>query len=506
MYDFGKRIIAAAMTAALMLPLTSCGEAGTASLQGEQAVRIDAAPSDVTAAETEAAEERVKPDLPDTDWGGMTFTALGHMHPTYSQFDNFEIYAEAENGEVVNDSIYQRNRALEEKYNVKIAAVLDLDQNNLLKNATAAGDQIYDLFFSPIRETAVNITSGYLLDLNKVPYLDFSKPWWNEEVNEELSLWGRLFMTTSDFALEDKKRTYILGFNRDLAKDFGLDDVIPHVDDGTWTIDLMTDMVKTVSSDLDGDGVMTDKDRYGLTMDSYISFANFTRGCDVSIITANDDGSNEITVNNSRTAAALEKIIALTCDTNQAVFCDDQYGKVDYDHWSYAANVFTAGNGLFITAFPQSLPNWSAKCEFDYGVVPNPKMDESQEKYCSFPDSVGSTLMGIPIICQNKDFSGFMLEALSAEGKYTSLPAYIETSCKTKYTYDEASGLMLDLIFQNLSYDIGIIFDIGGLYSIFSVDIPKKKENLFASSYAKKESKAIKALDKLEGQIAEIEG
>ena len=65
---------------------------------------------------------------------------------------------------------------------------------------------------------------------------------------------------------------------------------------------------------------------------------------------------------------------------------------------------------------------------------------------------------------------------------------------------------MLDLIFQNLSYDIGIIFDIGGLYTIFSEDIPKKKENLFSSSYAKKESKAIKALEKLESQIADIEG
>ena len=94
------------------------------------------------------------------------------------------------------------------------------------------------------------------------------------------------------------------------------------------------------------------------------------------------------------------------------------------------------------------------------------------------------------------DFAGFMLEAFSAESTYTTLPAYYEVSTKTKYTYDEESAKMLDIIFDGITYDLGAIYDWGAINTLLKATIPNKKENIFASEYAKLEPKALTAMQK----------
>jgi hypothetical protein len=89
-----------------------------------------------------------------------------------------------------------------------------------------------------------------------------------------------------------------------------------------------------------------------------------------------------------------------------------------------------------------------------------------------------------------------MLEALSAESSYTTLPAYYEVSCKTKYTYDKESAEMLDIIFNGITYDLGAIYDWGQINTLLKDTIPKKKENIFSSEYAKLEPKALSAMQK----------
>ena len=88
------------------------------------------------------------------------------------------------------------------------------------------------------------------------------------------------------------------------------------------------------------------------------------------------------------------------------------------------------------------------------------------------------------------------MEALSAEASTTSLPAYIEVSCKTKYTYDEDSAEMLDIIFDNIYYDTANIYGISGLKTIV-YDVMKNMENNFATTYASIETAAKTDLEKL---------
>lgn len=105
-------------------------------------------------------------------------------------------------------------------------------------------------------------------------------------------------------------------------------------------------------------------------------------------------------------------------------------------------------------------------------------------------------LFCIPVSCVDPDFSGFMLEALSAEATDTSLKAYYDISCKTKYTYDADSAEMLDLTFAGIQYDLSRIYNINGLNN-FLYSLASKKDNTFSSDYAKIESKALADIEKL---------
>lgn len=482
----------------LLASLSACGETASSPVDSEKT-------GEQTAAEQPQTEAVILPDLPETDWGGRDFHVLGRVHNTYTQFNNFEVYSAGEDGEVVNDAVFRRNTTLEERYNVVISQELVDYPENTLPKLVRAGDDTFDLAFCEIGSIGALGEQGIYYNLNDVKYIDFTKPWWNPDVNAAVAIKDKLFYTSSDFSLRDKSRAYIMTYNPDLAANYDLPDLIETVRAGKWTLDVMEEYCRIVSGDVNGDGVMNENDQYGLTMDSYNSFATFMFSAGVRMIENDKNNVPQLVLNSERTVNAVDRVMSLTCDTNIALFCDDFMGRVAGDHWSVSGDVFNAGRALFGTCFPHSLKNKSEKCDFNFLVAPFPKYDESQEKYLTMAD-IFVMLFGIPASVQDPDFSGFMLEALSAASTDTTLHAYYEVSCKTKYAYNEASAEMLDLIFDGIVYDEAILFKSGfGLYDLFGVTLPKAKKNNFVSEYTKLESKAQKALDKLLEAVDAIE-
>ncbi len=495
----GKKLTTILLLLAMLLPLSSCG--GTT---------VDETPEaqETTAETVVETETELTADLPDTDWGGQTFTVLGSGHPVREQFRNFEIDVAELNGEVVNDAIYNRNLEIEQKYNVLIEQYLadtgDTGEVDELKKTTMAGDALYDLAFVTVMHMGGVVNQGFVQDMSALPHIDFDKPWWNPEVNEALSIHGKLLFTTSDFSLRDKSRAYIMAVNRELVENHGLGDPIALVDEGKWTIDLTTQWVETVAMDVNGDGKMGDpSDVYGLVMDSYNGFVSFMNGCDNLLWTKDADDGYVLTMNNEHLISSIDKVLAMSCNTDTAFFCNDMNGKVDYDYWSASGNWWKSGNALFNTAFPHSLKNWSENCEFTYSIVPFPKYDEAQEKYYSMAD-VWCMLFGVPIGAPDPEFTGFMLEALSYASTDTTLPAYIETTCKMKYTYDEDSARMLDIIFDGVVYEPALIYNKSGVFKILDTNLPSKKQNNFVSDYQKLEAKEIEYIGTLMEAIDEL--
>ena len=102
----------------------------------------------------------------------------------------------------------------------------------------------------------------------------------------------------------------------------------------------------------------------------------------------------------------------------------------------------------------------------------------------------------------NLERTGIIIEALSAESMYLLTPAYYEISLKTKYARDDESQEMLDIIFASTVYDLGNIFDWGGVFTLPS-NLTESGSTDFASRYAKIEKAAVKAMEKTIEQYME---
>lgn len=124
--DHNTRFILALLT--LSTAISSCGKKQTA---------------ENTTETTEAETKR--DDLPDMDFGGAEFNILCRTEWSY-EFD-----AE-QDGDVVNDAVYARNRAVEERFGVKFnyhavdgGWALQDTFLNALTSSVLSGDQAYDM-------------------------------------------------------------------------------------------------------------------------------------------------------------------------------------------------------------------------------------------------------------------------------------------------------------------------------------------------------------------------
>jgi len=352
---------------------------------------------------------------------------------------------------------------------------------------------VYDAALLIQLDVTKSAQNGELVDLYSLDHIDFNQPWWNQSLNDRISVHNRLYFTTSDFMLMDKQRTSILFFNRDMAEDFELGNLFDLARDGSWTIDKMEEMSQTVSRDLDGDGDMDQHDQFGTGYERYnVCVMAFAAG---NVIAGKDENDIPVlSMNTPRMVSTVERIVEFCSKKDIFFFVQDYQSTYEGDFWGMSGDLFHDGRLLFCASFPQAFKDMSAKCKDEYGVVPYPKLDEEQEDYYTL--SAQAMLITVPVTASNLEFTGFMLEALSAYSKYTTLPAYYEVACKTKYMYDADSADMLDITFNGLVYDLGQLYNWGGLFSILEVTIPSKLDNNFASLYAAAEEKAQTELEK----------
>jgi len=462
-----------------------------------------------TAADTDAPSIPAETcDLPEMSWDGRQFRVLGYEHSNYTQFSNFEIDSEGETGDLVNDQVFRRNTVIEQKYDVEI--VQTLTQHDSWKFATqdhlrqtyAAQEDLYDAAFASIYAAGTVIREGMFYNLHNVDYIDFSKSWWNADVNDTLTIDGKLYLTTSDFSLRDKNRTYIMIYNKNMVENYNLDDPIALVREDGWTLDKMSELAKAVASDANSNGKIDDDDTFGVAFDSWNASTALWIAGDNTFIARGEDGSLALSADTERGFDTYSKILDMIRQDRVITSCERWNGLVSYDFWSVATTLFDREQCLFIPTFPHGLKNRAANCDFDYRIVPFPKYDSNQEKYLT--QAEGHCMMfGILGSMPDPAFAGFMLEALSYESQSTTLPAYYEITCKVKGVYDEESAEMLDITFDGIVFDLARIYNINGMGD-FIYNLASSKANTYSSSIATKVKGTEKHLEKLMENYLEL--
>ena len=402
--------------------------------------------------------------VPDVDWGGREFWVLSVKH--YVE-PNFEVVGLAK-GNRVSAAVYQRNMWLSEQYGVDIQEYGDSNQYylDLLQVTKDNGDDFFDLVFLYRDEMASAIQTDLMKDLTNVNYLDLTNDWYNENTIESMKISDRLFHMVSDFSLIDKARTNVMFLNRDLATANEIPDILASVRDGNWTIEKMLEYQRVVAHDT-GDGVMGLEDYWGLVCGGSEA-STFWVALGNKVVTVNDDDTFSIGLVTEHSQTSIEKAQQLF-DAN-ITFSGNKFGT-----YSDAFEVFVAQRTLFLSETLSTIEKISPVADFSFSAIPYPKFDTAQTRYYTTNDNTYCATFGIPTSAGDANFSGFMIEALSWKSHTTTFPEYYNVVCKVQNSYDAECAEMLDLIFDGLVFDFGLLNsqNITGLRGILERSIQK---------------------------------
>lgn len=434
------------------------------------------------------AEVEEQPDLPTVNMDGKEFVFIVRG-PNYNEWQSQDIYVEEQNGEPIVDAVYTRNVFLEDKYNMKIREYGAADVGNEARRSIVAGSSDYDVVMANTSETSSLASQRLLYNLHDLPYLDLSRDWWDQRSVKQLSIGNRLYFCTGDLSIMANDATWILMFNKPMILDNKLESPYDLVNENRWTIAKMLEMAKVTVKDLDGDGKLKhDVDSFGfVTHESSNEGFFFGSGCN--IVTKDENDMPQLSMMNERVLKVIEQAYDLI--GNREIVVNGSVQSLD--PVKQMQPIFESGRSLFYGEVMQCIIRLRTM-EIDFGVLPFPKLDETQATYNHFIH-VTAAMMSVPVTNLELDNTGILLEAMSAKSKYTLQKAYYDICLEGKFMRDDESAAMLDIILDTRNFDIGYIYNWGNLFTHFRTALTNGKGD-FASKYAKAETSAYKLMEK----------
>ncbi|MGI6194102.1 MAG: hypothetical protein ACOYIJ_01850 [Eubacteriales bacterium] len=458
----------------IALPLVSCSDPKEG---GDDTNNAESYPESTTGAATEEILE-----IPQEDFDGYTFTILTGGPETYnwSRADFDEPSEDA-----YENAMYERNLAIEELLEIVITSVEEGrggNTYNLFKTSTQAVSGDYDCAFLTLTHSATATGAGLCLTWDNLEYVDLTKSWWNKASVDQLSLGGNTYMVAGEAMLSDKECLWLVYFLKDKIKDWGLEDPYELVANNKWTWDKMMEMAAVIVDDINGDGVMDKNDCWGLTTHGE-NYAALWMAAGHKLIELDKDGIPYQAWGTEEFFTIFEKIAEIMGNTEVVYGTDIAFIS---DSLKQNRTLFGTEVVAFIKAYRGN--------EYEFGLLPMPKYDSSQEDYYTYA-AVNSDLCVVGLDCADTYRTSIILEALACYGKKILLPVYYEEQLRTRFARDEESGAMLDIIFKNRMYDLGVAFDWGSVKTSLS-SYTANPASLYASLEKSINKSMAKSLEK----------
>jgi len=436
-----KKQLAFLLALLLLAPtIASCGDSA-------EETTAETAPADTTAEETET---ELSDDIPDIDFGGESFTFLtsdvGHTQHAITVIQE-------QTGDVLNDAMYDRTMATAEKYNIAFNADEvtpdSASATNAVKNAVQAGDPAYDITMLRDRDAFAMTHQNFFTDIASLPHVNLEKPYWLSGVNEVINFSDSKFLTYGSMVLSLYDMTHIMLFNKNMITDLGLQSPYDLVIEDTWTMDVFAEMGNIAKQDADGDGAWGENDIYGVVGATNGLPMNFLASSKHRTITTDGQGGVSIMLLED---PKIEEIFTNMCD----ILWDTGFWytkSTDANNYWRTETFFQTDQALFADhTFFSTMQ--LRDMESDFGIVPFPKYDESQEGYGVMVEG-GIRAMTVPATNNKPEITGAVMETMNFLSWRDVMPAYYETTLKQKVSRDDISSRMLDLIMDSIYYDLG---------------------------------------------------
>lgn len=427
------------------------------------------------------------------DFGGADFRILVRDDQFLSEF-----YAEEASGDIVADTIYNRNISVEERLNVTLDIIKGVpsgsygdELSNIRINVTA-GDDAYEVIAGYSVHIVKLMAEGLFVNLNELQYLDFSQPWWPKSIQDEMTFNGSLYFMTGDICMTTISKALCMYFNKSIAESRNIGNIYDIVNANAWTFEKYLSVTSDVYDDLDGNSKADDNDLYGTVMTPYNSVDAFIPAFRQNITEMGEDGYPALAFNTERMISIVEKVYSLLYETTGV-----HVPRNTLEDAATMFKMFKANQALFMM-WEFTATDELRNMESDFGIIPYPKWDENQDGYGTYMQD-GHTLLCVPITNMNPDMTGAVTEALAAESYRFVTPAYFEVALQVKYSRDDETVAMLQLIRDSIKYNFGYVYLVDAFWVMRTLmnSNNNKGSTDFASYYAKNEKAFSKTLSKM---------
>ncbi len=496
-------LLAVCMLFSLMPMMVSCGdEEGTKDTEKDDGKNDGpVAPEDYTqdAGHTMSGlyGYELKP-VDGIDYKGERFNILVPKSEGWVVSRDFASEYSEKGSDVIQDAAYERVLAVNGLYNTEINAITT--KSNV---ASEAQNDIegqlgtFDLILCDVTSVGSLSIQHLLADLTEFDgeEIQLDAPWYNQNFVDNMSIGGRLFYVIGDFSIIDNEGITAIQFNMDLFDEYDLGNPYTMVYDGTWTVDAMHALCKGRVNDYDGSGSIDQYDEFGL-LAGYSNIIFFMTGGACFVAQKDESDLPYLSLNNSRTLSMLDKMLDMFYDSTSSVdFSTFTKDSAVPNATEYCNKVFMEDRCLMRQVAMYRVTQTRSMTS-DFGFLPMPKYDQSQEEYYHMYSSA-SPAVAIPSYMKpgrTVSDAAAVMEALSYYGRTILLYQYYDVVMKGRIARDQDSRKVLDIIFDASYFDIGACNNFGKINSVF-YGSATGGSNMFSSDYDALKSSAESAIE-----------
>ena len=476
--------------------IAGCGNDTSPSNTVSEVKNVNETVSEAEDKEQEEIKQKYSYELPDLE--GYSFRYMNITDDMWGS-DIGKIDFEEMTGDSVQDEQYLRNRRVEADLNVNFAPIVKYEVFDLaeqIKKTVLAAEPAFDAAYicATNYAAAVPYTMNFY-DLNKI---NVNEPWWNKSYLESMTIGNSyIYAVTDCVSTWSRIRQGAIFFNKDMAINLGI--TLPYDDarDGKWTFDRMYEMIKQAVN-LNGDSDFYPRVNgiciYGHAANHSEAPLNIMQGSGLYLVEKDQNNIPVLVEDFTAYIDMFDKYSAMnrTEGNNVLINTAELIGDT----------IFMQGRSMFMTEPVIAVTGTSMRAlEFEYGVMPLPKYNESQARYYS-PVSPYSLLSCIPLNAPEPDITGIVLDYMNWIGYTEITPVLMETMCY-KGVRDEDSIDMLEIILNSTSADIGHLWGITKDTQEKIAMLAADGSEEIASVLEKSISRNQKSLDKM---LAEVLG
>lgn len=496
-----KKFIALALLAVMMLTcLVACNKDEDVSVGDGSSTSTTSGSTDAEKdwKDAETGKYVPKHEVRKAEYVNKTFTvAVRGGDGTYSSDDfttNSTMY-----GELIDNAVKTRNEKVEELYGVKLEVVKEQNINELILNDCSSGTGLYDLIMPTLPSLSSLARQDYLIDLSTLENFYKDAPWYSQNCTEAFSFNNKIYFTTGDLTILPKVCTPSILFNKEMASKNDLGDLYSLVDNKEWTFDKMIEMAQKVAVIGDPSTPDADNNIYGMVT-GYADSISFFGSSGEKICDKDAQDMPMLSIGSTERSINIAQKILETLSGGHGqwlVYAQECPTPI----WETSFAIFYEGRALFRPSAFSATTKLRTRSQIEFGILPMPLMDFTQEQYRSYCTTGETVGFAIPTSAKDPEFSAYMLEAYSAWAKNYITPAYYEVNLRYKDTRDDESQRMLDIIFDNIVYDMGECYDFGGMKNMFMTLTQNGSSDIVSSLEAVK-SQAQEAIDQMKQDLS----